>query len=639
MFRGGSFKEMLINIYADLKKTINGQISNANAETQAYADDTVKPELDSYVENTSKPSLDDYVTDEKKSELDSYTNTKKEELDTYESEKESQLDTYRTGTVEPAIDTYTTAKKGELDTYKDAKISEINESVGTVQKADVTNDYTGDSESLVPSQKALLDGLATKSDTHTHPYKDEDWTPSVEDGEEIIDYTQKYQSAVKIKKIARGDSYASNIALTKDNRVIYWGLADNYGCINNIAVQGVNEAMIPDCETSEVIDIAGFGQNKLVLFKNGNLWGWGYNNTGNLGTGDTTSVKVPTLLTTDVEEMHPTECGSYHHEYGLLYIKKTNGTWFGTGRNDSYGRLGDGTKGVVNTFTELTVPTGHTEIKRLWNLGYGFGVTFIEVEDGTIYGCGYNGQGQIGDGTTTNQSYWTEVIFPETITIKDIKGGYGYYSSSSQPYGFTVFLSENGAVYTCGTNAYGQLGDGTTTKRSTVTKVLDNGVDSVIVIGGGVGSIYCTYESKDKLTVWGYNEWGQLGVGNTSSVTTPTEVTIDYDEVFANTSGHLYSHVNQIFIKKGYEIWATGDNGYGILGIGDTTDRTTFTKTAITGNVKDIKIGGYGSGGKFALTLMENGSLFGTGYGGRDNIDGIFEVTAPDTNSIPRRMF
>ena len=638
MFRGGSLKEILFNINSDLKKTIEGEISNANEATQTYADVTIKPELDDYVENTSKISLDNYVTDEKKLELDSYTTDKKGELDTYEAAKESELNSYRTGTVNPAIDSYTTDKKTELDSYTSNKIIEINSSVGTLQEADLTNDYIGNSEFLVPSQKALSDGLGTKSDTHDHPYKSEDWRPSVEDGAEIIEYTQKYQSAIKIKKIARGDSYSSNIALTKDNRVIYWGLSDNYGCVNGISVEGVNEAMIPDCDSSVVIDIAEFGYNKLVLFENGNLWGWGYNSKGNLGTGDTSAITVPTLLATGVKEIYPTDCGSYHHEYGMLYIKKTDGTWWGTGANN-YGRMGDGTSMIISTFTSLTVPTGHTSIERLWNLGYSYGVTFVEVEDGTIYGCGYNGQGQLGDGTTTAQSSWTEVIFPETITIKDIQGGYGWYSSSALADGFTVFLSTDGAVYTCGDNAYGQLGDGTTTDNTTITKILDNSVDSILVIGGGPGSVYCTYTSKNKLTVWGYNSQGQLGVGSTSDVLTPTEILIEYDKIFGNTSGHLYSFYSQVFLKNGTEIWATGHNPCGALGVGDSTNRLSFTKTAIAGDIADIKPKGYNSGGRYVLILHENGSLFGTGYGGRDNIDGILEDTAPDTNSIPRRMF
>ncbi|WP_319372167.1 hypothetical protein [uncultured Ilyobacter sp.] len=638
MFRGGSLKEMLFNIYADLKKVIEGEISNANEATQTYADVTIKPELDDYVENTSKITLDNYVIDEKKPELDSYTTDKKGELDTYEAAKESELNSYRTGTVNPAIDSYTTDKKMELDSYTSNKIIEINSSVGTLQEADLTNDYTGNSEFLVPSQKALSDGLGTKSDTHDHPYKSVDWKPSVEDGAEIIEYTQKYQAAVKIKKIARGDSYASNIALTTDNRVIYWGLADNYGCINGIDVQGMNEAMIPDCDESEVVDIAESGQNKFILFENGNLWGWGYNARGVLGTGDTTSVKIPTLLATGVSEMYPTNFGSYNNDYGMLYIKKTDGTWWGTGAN-LYGRMGDGTTGTISTFTQLTIPSGHTEILRLWNNGFSSGVTFIEVEDGSIYGTGGNMHGQLGDGTSTDRSSWTQVVFPETLTIKDIQGGYGFYSSGAYTGASTIFLSTDGAIYTCGDNNFGQLGDGTFTTRSTVTKVLDNNVDSILVVGGGASSVYCTYTSKNKLTVWGYNSQGQLGVGSTSDVLTPTEILIEYDKIFGNTSGHLYSFYSQVFLKNGTEIWATGHNPCGALGVGDSTNRLSFTKTAIAGDIADIKPKGYNSGGRYVLILHENGSLFGTGYGGRDNIDGILEDTAPDTNSIPRRMF
>ncbi|WP_319201959.1 hypothetical protein [uncultured Ilyobacter sp.] len=641
MFRGGSLKEIIFNVYADLKKTIEGEISNANEATQTYADETIKPELDDYIENTSKVSLDNYLTDEKKPELDTYTTAKKGELDTYEGEKETELDTYRSVTVEPAIDTYTTAKKGELDTYKDEKITEINESVGTLQESDVTNDYTGSSESLVPSQKALSDGLGTKSDTHDHPYLSEDWTPSVEDGAQIIEYTKENQSTVRIKQLPIGDSYESNIALTTDNRVIYWGKSDDYGSLYNQTVYGVNEVPILDCDTSAVKQIVESARNRYILFENGNLWGWGRNYYGQLGLGYTGGVSVPTLLATDVEKFVGHTHGCYHLDSPTVFYKKTDGTWWGTGRNEK-GRIGDGTTSSLTTWTQVTIPNGHTFITRLWSFGTSYGCTFVEVEDGTIHACGYNGMGQLGIGNEVSSSTWSQVLFPETVTIKDIQGGYGHYGGSASACGFTIFLTTDGKVYSCGDNDWGQCGLGvsTGTDTTTPTLVLDDGVDSIQVFGGGAGSVYCLYESKDKLKVWGYNSQGQLGVGNTTNQTSPVEITINYDKIFTNTSGHTYSFVSQAFLLYNDEVWATGDNGNGVLGLADTTDRSSFTKSYIQGsNLKDLTIKGYNDAGHFTLILYENGKMFGTGYGGRNNINGIFRTDTQSINPIPRRMF
>ena len=71
-----------------------------------------------------------------------------------------------------------------------------------------------------------------------------------------------------------------------------------------------------------------------------------------------------------------------------------------------------------------------------------------------MWACGSNAYGQLGDGTTTNRS--TPVKIGITGVQQVYVGG-----------GHTIFLKSNGEVWACGANAYGQLGDGTTTNRST----------------------------------------------------------------------------------------------------------------------------------------------------------------------------
>ncbi|WP_321330474.1 hypothetical protein [uncultured Ilyobacter sp.] len=190
MFRGGSFKEILFNIYADLTKDLESK----KTDLESYTNDTViqnaKDTVDDYITNTSKPALDTYEaakeaelesytttkeaeitahTTTKVAEITSHTDTKTAEITTHTENKKTELNTYEIE-LEGSLDDYIIIKKSELDSYTLEKITEIGNATGVVLETAITDDYTGSSSSLVASQKALYDGLAIKSDSHTHPY-------------------------------------------------------------------------------------------------------------------------------------------------------------------------------------------------------------------------------------------------------------------------------------------------------------------------------------------------------------------------------------------------------------------------------------------------------------------------------------
>ena len=74
--------------------------------------------------------------------------------------------------------------------------------------------------------------------------------------------------------------------------------------------------------------------------------------------------------------------------------------------------------------------------------------------DGTLWGWGNNGSGQIGDGTTTERH--SPVQVQGISDVKQVAGGYYYFS---------LALKNDGAVWAWGYNYHGALGDGTTTER------------------------------------------------------------------------------------------------------------------------------------------------------------------------------
>ncbi|KFA90286.1 RCC1 domain-containing protein, partial [Archangium violaceum] len=82
-----------------------------------------------------------------------------------------------------------------------------------------------------------------------------------------------------------------------------------------------------------------------------------------------------------------------------------------------------------------------------------------QKQDGTVWSWGYNYYGQLGDGTTTSRS--TPAALSGIDNSTEVEAG-GYFSAARK---------QNGSVWAWGQNSYGQLGDDTTTNHSTPESV------------------------------------------------------------------------------------------------------------------------------------------------------------------------
>lgn len=100
--------------------------------------------------------------------------------------------------------------------------------------------------------------------------------------------------------------------------------------------------------------------------------------------------------------------------------------------------------------------------------------SLILKKDSTLWGCGRNDCGQLDLGDTTNRTTFTQVI-TNTNNIKAVYCGYCH----------TFILKNDGTLWACGYNKYGQLGLGDTNNRNTFTQVTTN-VDNI-------KSVYCGY--------------------------------------------------------------------------------------------------------------------------------------------------
>ena len=339
----------------------------------------------------------------------------------------------------------------------------------------------------------------------------------------------------------------------------------------------------------------GLSGHSLILKNDGTLWSCGYNEYGQLGLGDKNNRTTFTQITTNGNNVKSIYCGGNH-----TFILKNDGTLWGCGYNDE-GQLGLGDKTNRTTFTQITTNTDN--IKEIY---CGYSHTIILKNDGTLWGCGNNGYGQLGLGDGSSRYTFTRIT-TNADNIKSVCCGESH----------TIILKDDGTLWGCGNNKFGQLGLGNKTNRTTFTQITTNAGDIKSIHGGWEQTLIL----KNDGTLWGcgYNSFGSLGLGNSSHKNTFTRATINADDIKSVYRGVYHT----LILKNDGTLWDCGSNGNGELGLGDTSGRSTFTQ--ITTNADDAKT--FYCSYYHTFMLKTDGSLWVCGA------NGYGQLGLGDTNS------
>jgi alpha-tubulin suppressor-like RCC1 family protein len=300
------------------------------------------------------------------------------------------------------------------------------------------------------------------------------------------------------------------------------------------------------------------------------VYAWGRNTNGAVGDGTTTDRWSPTLVSGLGNNVKAIAAGG-----GTSMVLLSDGTVKAWGYNGE-GEVGDGTK--VNRL----VPVSVSGLSNVAAIAGGGDQMVALMNDGTVRNWGYNFYGQLGNGTTTDSS--------TPVTVSGLSGVTSIISGGV----FSMAQLANGTVKGWGSNAYGQLGDGTTTDRHTpititsyanATSLATGFSSSFAILAGGVGSL---------VKAAGNNSHGLLGDGTTTNHSTPIGIpALSNVTQIASTNDHSLA----LLANGTVEAW--GSNFFGGLGDGTTTDH--LTPTLVPGLTNVVKIAVEPSS-SFALT-------------------------------------
>lgn len=256
-----------------------------------------------------------------------------------------------------------------------------------------------------------------------------------------------------------------SLALKSDGTVWAWGS-------NTQGQLGAGSAVVSDYSTipvqvgwattgvplTNIQAIAANGYDSLAL-ANGNVWAWGFNESGQLSIDPATTGASAAPI--QVQGLPAGEATAIAAGAAFNYAV-VNGEVWAWGNNDT-GQLGDGT--AVSKFTPVRVLTAvDTPLTGIVRVAAGIGHGLALDQSGNVWAWGYNFFGQLGKNSQIDSSYAVKVS-------KDSAGTLLADVTDIRAFGSSSMAKSGGHWYAWGDNYYGQLGIGTDGKNAAIIKL------------------------------------------------------------------------------------------------------------------------------------------------------------------------
>jgi len=413
----------------------------------------------------------------------------------------------------------------------------------------------GDGTNTDRNTPTQISSLGTTTNPRTAALSERDF-----DGDGILNIFDAHQSLEAENTISSGGTHTC--AILDNGTVSCWG-RNTYGQLGDgTTIDRSTPTQTSSLGTNRTAVAISSGQyHTCAILDDASVSCWGRNYYGLLGNGTTTDRNTPTQTSSLGTGRTAVAISSGRAHTCAILDDATVSCW---GHNVN-GQLGDGTTIDRSTPTQTSsLGTNRTAVA----ISSGQYHTCAILDDASVSCWGFNYYGQLGDGTTTDRNTPTQTLSFET--------GRTAVAISSGPTHNCAIL-DDASVSCWGFNANGQLGDGTTTQRYTPTPTSSLGTGrTAVAISSGDGS-NCAILDDASVSCWGYNGYGQLGDGTTTQRYTPTPTSNLGTNRTAVAISSGYTHTCALLDDASLSCW--GYNDAGQLGDGTATQRNTPTPT------------------------------------------------------------
>lgn len=357
------------------------------------------------------------------------------------------------------------------------------------------------------------------------------------------------------------------------------------------------DSNIPHSRMSQFSMVSAGRFHNIALKPDGTVWGWGKNDLGQVDGIRGTVIATPKQIT-ELSNIVSISAGSNHN----LAVDKNGEVWaWGEGNN---GVLGNNVSASGVSYVPFKINS--SSLTNVIAVSAGLAHSLALKSDGTVVAWGINSYGQLGDNTSTSTKL-TPYAIPSTV-INNVKAiGAGYRHS--------VFLKNDGTVWSIGSHVVGELGDknlatGNTTTSKSAIPLQATGLTGIQAIStNGISKNTLALKSDGTVYIWGDNSYGQLGVNKSS-----TELAHSAEPLLVTGLNNIISidasDRSNLVIRNDGKMFAWGMNGNSRLGDGTTIQRNSPVEVTVA-NTKGVV--DFSAGDEHVVISKSDGTIAGWG--------------------------